>query len=66
MTLILAVGRNKKLMITLNICMVPLKKILEIKYTFGFSKTTNGKKYLVEGNNFYLFIREWVIDMVYS
>ena len=51
MTIILAVRRNTKLMMTLNICLVPLKKILQIKYTYGVSETTNGEKYLVEGNN---------------
>ena len=35
MTLILAVGKSMKWMITLNICMIPLKKILEINYTYG-------------------------------
>ena len=64
MTMILAVGRNMKLMMTLNICMIPLKKILEIKYTYVYLKQPT-KKYLVEGNNI-LFLREWVIDMGYS
>ena len=35
MTLILAVGRNMKLTMTLNLCMMPLNKIAEIKYTYG-------------------------------
>ena len=35
MTLILSVGRNKKWIMTLNLCLIPLKKILEINYTYG-------------------------------
>ena len=38
MTLILAVGRNMKLMMTLNICLIPIKKILDIHYTYGSRK----------------------------
>ena len=32
-TLILAVGRSMKWMMTLNLCLMPLNKILEINYT---------------------------------
>ena len=54
MTLILAVGRSMEWMTTLNLCMITLKKILEIYYTFG-SLTQLIKEYIVEGNNiFYL------------
>ena len=35
MTLILAVGGSMKQMMTLNLCMMPLYKILEINYTYG-------------------------------
>ena len=35
MNLILAVRRSMKWMITLNLCLMPLKKILEINYTYG-------------------------------
>ena len=53
MNLILAVGRNMKLMITLNIYLMSLKKILEINYTYGsLEKLT--KKNLVEGNNIFI------------
>ena len=38
MTLVLAVGRNMKLTMTLNLCLMPLKKILEINYTYGYLK----------------------------
>ena len=44
MTLILAVGRSMKLMMTLNLCMIPLKRISDINYIW-ISETTNGKKY---------------------
>ena len=54
MNLILAVGRNMKLTMTLNLCLMPLNKIIEINYTYGSLKQTT-EKYLVEGNNiFYL------------
>ena len=46
MTLNLSVGRNMKWMITLNLCLVPLKKILEIKYTYGSLKEQMEKKIL--------------------
>ena len=49
-TLIVSVWRNMKLMITLNLCMIPLNKILEIKYTYGSLKQPM-EKYLVEGKN---------------
>ena len=59
MTLILAVGRNMKLIMKLNICLMPLKKIQEINYTYGYlDKPT--KKNLVEGNN--IFISQRVGD----
>ena len=35
MSLILAVRRNMKLMMTLNLCPMPLKKKLDINYTYG-------------------------------
>ena len=35
MTLILAVGRNMKWTMTLNLCMMFLNKTAEIKYTYG-------------------------------
>ena len=38
MTLILAVGRSMKWIMTLNICLMPLKKIRVIKYTYGSIK----------------------------
>ena len=34
MTLILDVGSNMKLITTLNLCLMPLKKILDINYTY--------------------------------
>ena len=58
MTLILAVGRNMKLTMTLNICLMNLKKILEIKYTYGSLKQPTENIYMMKSNNIYLFIRE--------
>ena len=52
MNMILAVGRNMKLITTLNLCLIPLKKILEINYTHGSMKQPT-KKYPVEGNNMF-------------
>ena len=52
MTLIIAVGRNMKFIITLNLCLMPLKKILEINYTYGYLKQPTEKN-LVEGNNIF-------------
>ena len=65
MTLIISVGRNIKLMMTLNLCLVSLNKIIEINYTYGSLKQPT-KNNIVDGNNIYLFIREWVIEMGYS
>ena len=52
--MILAVGRNMKLITTLNLCLIPLKKILEINYTYGYLKNQR-KKYLVEGKNIFIY-----------
>ena len=46
MTLILAVVRNMKFMMTLNLCLIPLKKILEINYTYGSLKQPTKKDIL--------------------
>ena len=46
MNLILDVGRSMKRMITLNICLIPLKKILEINYTY-VSLTQPMAKYIL-------------------
>ena len=46
MTLILAVGRNMKRMMTLNLCLIPYEKILEINYTYGFLKQPMAKNIL--------------------
>ena len=44
MTLILVVGINMKLMMTLHLCLKHLKKILEINYIYGSLKQPT-KKY---------------------
>ena len=43
MTLILAVGRNIKFMMTLNLCIIPLNKILEVNYSYGSMKQPTEK-----------------------
>ena len=43
MTLILAVGRNMKWMMKLNLCLIPSDKILEINYTCGYLKQPTKK-----------------------
>ena len=54
MTTILDVGRNMELMMKINLCLIPLKKILYINYTYGNLKNQR-KKYLVEGNTIFYF-----------
>ena len=46
MTLILDVGRNMKFMMKLNLCMISLKKILWINYTYGSLKQPTEKNIL--------------------
>ena len=46
MTLILDVGRNMKLMMKLNICLITLKEILDINYTCGSLKQPTEKNIL--------------------
>ena len=46
MTLILAVGRNMEWTMTLNICMIRWKKILDINYTHGSLKQPTTKNIL--------------------
>ena len=43
MTLILAVERNMKLMMTLNLCLMYFNKIIEINYTYGSLKQPTEK-----------------------
>ena len=65
MTLIIAAGRNVKLMITLNLFLIALKKILEINGTYGYLKQPTAK-YISWKVTLFLFIREWVRDGGYS
>ena len=46
MTLILAMGSNIKLTMKLNLCLMPLNKILEINYTRGYLKQPTEKNIL--------------------
>ena len=54
MNLILAVGSNMKWTTKLNRCLMPLKKILEIKYTYGSLKQPT-EFFLVEGKIFFIY-----------
>ena len=45
-TLILDVGRSMKWMMTFNLCLIPLKKILEINYKYGYLKQPTDKEIL--------------------
>ena len=57
MTLILAMGRNMKLMMALNICLMPLKKVLEINYTHGSLKQPTEKNILWRVTIFFIIQR---------
>ena len=46
MNLILDVGRNMKCMMTLNLCLTPLKKTPDINYRYGFLKQPTEKHIL--------------------
>ena len=46
MTMILAMVRNMKVMMKLNLCMTPLKKVLDINYTYGYLKQPTKKDIL--------------------
>ena len=65
MTLILSVCRNMKLMITINLCMTPLHKILEINYTYGYLKQPMEKNFLWRVTIIFISQimgeREWVL-----
>ena len=65
MNLILAIGRIMKWMMTLNLCLMPLNKILEINYTYG-SLTQPIMKKILWRVNMFLFLREWMREWVYS
>ena len=57
MTMILAVGRKMKWVMTLNICMMPLNKILEINYTHGSLKQPTEKNILWRVTIFFIIQR---------
>ena len=52
-------------MMTLNLCMMPLNKILEINYIYG-SQTQPIMKKILWRVNMFLFLREWMREWVYS
>ena len=55
MTLILSVGRSTKWMMTLNICLMKLKKILEINYTYISLTQPIAKEILWRVTTFFYF-----------
>ena len=59
MTMVLAVGGSMKWMMEINICLIPLKKILEINYTYGSMEKPMAKEILFSVTTFF-FIREWM------
>ena len=65
MTLILAVGKDVKWIMTLTLCLIPLNKILYINIYTWISEQNNAAKDLVKRDNF-LFIREWFREGGYS
>ena len=65
MNMVLAVERSMKWMMPLNIWMMPLKKILEINYTYG-SMTQPTAKEILWRVTIYLFLRESTRDGGYS
>ena len=65
MNMVLAVERSLKWMMPLNIWMMPLKKILEINYTYG-SMTQPTAKEILWRVTIYLFLRESTRDGGYS
>ena len=46
MILIMAAGRNMKWMMTFNLCLIPLNKILGINYTYCYTNQSMVKKIL--------------------
>ena len=59
MNLILAVRRSMKWMITLNLCLMPLKKILEINYTYGSLTQPMAKEILWRVTIFFISHRKY-------
>ena len=57
MTLIIAVGRNMKWIMTLNHCLVLLEKILDIIYTYGSLKQPMAKNILLRFNHIFIYQR---------
>ena len=57
MNLILAVGRSMQYMMTLNPCLMHLKKILDINYTYGYLTQTMTQDILWRVKIFFIFLR---------
>ena len=60
MTLIISMGGNIKWVMKINICLIPLKEILEINYSYGYLKQPKLQKYLVECER--LFICQIMVE----
>ena len=59
MTMILDVGNDMKWMVILNICLIFLKKLLEINFIDGYLKKNSGKNDIVEGKNIVYISYNW-------
>ena len=57
MTMILAMWRSMAWMMTINLCLMPLKKILEINYTYGSLTQPMTKEILWRVNIFFIYQR---------
>ena len=56
-TLILAVGRRMKCIMTLNLCLMPLKKIIEMNYKYVSLIKPMAKEILWRVNIFFIYQR---------
>ena len=57
MTLILDMGRNMQCMMTLNLYLKPLKKIVDMNYTYGSLKQPMTKNILWRVTIFFIYQR---------
>ena len=57
MNLILAVGRNMEWMAILNMCMMPMKKIIDINYKHGYLKQPMSKNIMWRVRKLFIYQR---------
>ena len=57
MTMILDMWRSMAWMMTINLCLMPLKKIIEINYTYGSLTQPMTKEILWRVNIFFIYQR---------